>query len=110
MSRFILFGMFTVLAMNGTYAQDKGTGQKPGKDDIVFEEGKLIKVTETKVFVDLKKMDKGKAGKQSRNIRPDSRFTLEGRDVQAKDLQPGLEIRMQVKGKDVLFLEAKCPK
>jgi hypothetical protein len=92
----------------GIMCAGQSSGQ--GKDEIVFEEGKLIKVTDTKVFVDLKKMEKGKSGKQSRFIRTDSRFTLEGRDVKAKDLVPGLEIRMQVKGKDILFLEAKCPK
>jgi hypothetical protein len=91
-------------------AWSAGPSSGQGKDEIVFEEGKLIKVTDTKVFVDLKKMENGKSGKQARFIRPESRFTLEGRDVKPRDLVAGLEIRMQVKGKDVLFLEAKCPK
>ena len=58
--RALFLGIAVVLMM---VSAAPSSGQ--GKDEIVFEEGKLIKVTDTKVFVDLKKMDKGKSGKQS---------------------------------------------
>ena len=104
-------GILLVLAA-GTVAPGQEAGKKKKNNEIVFEEGKLVSVSETKVVVDVKKPEdgKGKSGKQSRNIKPDTRITLEGRDVKAKDLVPGLDIRMQVKGKDIIFLEAKCPK